>query len=142
MSMWNTELILLLLCINFTYLLLLLFIIIIEKGREKEERNINVWLPLGWPLLGTWHTIQACGPTGNPTGDPLVHRLVLNPLSHTSQGKFLKLYLIDYATTVVLISLLCPHPFSTLYSLRQPPHHCSCPWVMCINSMATPIPVL
>ena len=24
------------------------------EGREKErERNINVWLPLAWPLLGT-----------------------------------------------------------------------------------------
>ena len=25
------------------------------EGREKErERNINVWLPLSCPLLGTW----------------------------------------------------------------------------------------
>ena len=31
------------------------------KGREKErERNINVWLPLTRPLLGTWPTTQAC----------------------------------------------------------------------------------
>ena len=27
------------------------------EGREKErERNINVWLPLVRPLLGTWPT--------------------------------------------------------------------------------------
>ena len=30
------------------------------EGREKErERNINVWLPLACPLLGTW---LACNP--------------------------------------------------------------------------------
>ena len=55
---------------------------------EKErERNINVWLPLTHPPLGgTWPTTQACALTGNQTSDPLVHRLALNPLSHTSQG--------------------------------------------------------
>ena len=31
------------------------------EGREKErERNINVWLPLRCPQLGTWPTTQAC----------------------------------------------------------------------------------
>ena len=55
--------------------------------REKErKRNINVWLPLIHPLLGTWSTTQACALTGNWTSDPLVCRLALNPLSHTSQG--------------------------------------------------------
>ena len=57
------------------------------KGREKErERNINVWLPLTWPLLGTWPATQACALTGNWTGDSLVCRPALNPLGHTSQG--------------------------------------------------------
>ena len=34
----------------------------LERGerKEKEERNINVWLPLVHPLLGTWPTTQAC----------------------------------------------------------------------------------
>ena len=36
------------------------------EGREKErERNVNVWLPLVHPLLGTWLTTQACALTGN-----------------------------------------------------------------------------
>ena len=36
------------------------------EGREKErERNINVWLPLMHPQLGTWPTTQACSLTGN-----------------------------------------------------------------------------
>ena len=68
----------------FTYLIL-------ERGdgREKErERNIDVWLPLMHPLTGTWPTAQACALTGNRTTDPLVRRLALNPLSHTSQGWF------------------------------------------------------
>ena len=56
------------------------------EGREKErDRNINVWLPLACPLLGAWPTTQACALIGNQTSDPLVHRLALHPLSHTSQ---------------------------------------------------------
>ena len=57
------------------------------EGREKErERNINVWLPLVRPLLGTRPTTQACALTGSGTGDPLVRRPALSPLSGTSQG--------------------------------------------------------
>ena len=58
-----------------------------EKRREEEkERNISVWLPLARPTLGTDPTAQACALTGNQTGDLLVCRPALNPLSHTSQG--------------------------------------------------------
>ena len=58
-----------------------------ERGREGErERNINVWLPLARPQLGTWPATQACALAGNRTSDTLVHRPVLNPLSYTSQG--------------------------------------------------------
>ena len=56
--------------------------------KEKREININLWLPLVHPHLGTWPTTQACALTGNWTSNPLVHRLALNPLSHTSQGCF------------------------------------------------------
>ena len=39
-----------------------------ERGREGErERNINVWLPLVHPLLGTWPKTQACALTGDQT---------------------------------------------------------------------------
>ena len=38
------------------------------------------------PSLGTWPATQACALTGNRTGDLLVHRPALNPLSDTSQG--------------------------------------------------------
>ena len=40
-----------------------------EEERAKErERNINVWLLLKWPPLGTWPTTQTCALTGNRTG--------------------------------------------------------------------------
>ena len=36
------------------------------EGREKErERNMNVWLPLVHPLLGTWFTTQSYALTEN-----------------------------------------------------------------------------
>ena len=53
----------------------------LDRGKEREEegeRNINVWLPLMCPQLGTWPANQACALTGNQTGDPLVRRPVLN----------------------------------------------------------------
>ena len=59
------------------------------EGMEKEkERNISVWLPLMHPQTGTWPTTQAHALTGNRTGDSLVHRPALNPLSYTSQGQY------------------------------------------------------
>ena len=58
-----------------------------ERGRAGDmERNINVWLPLACPQLGTWPSTQACAVTGNWTYNSLVHRLALNPLNHISQG--------------------------------------------------------
>ena len=58
------------------------------KGRRKRGREIAMCGCLMCILLGTWSTIQAYALTGNRTRDPLVHRLALNPLSHTSQGSF------------------------------------------------------
>ena len=43
---------------------------------------------LSAPALGAWPATQACTLTGNQTSNPLLHRLVLNPLNHTSQGWF------------------------------------------------------
>ena len=50
------------------------------------EKYINR-LPLPSPLLGTWPIIQARALIGNRTTDLSVHRLALNPPSHTSQGR-------------------------------------------------------
>ena len=59
------------------------------EGERKGEKQL-VWLPLKCPLLGIWPTTQAGALTRNWTGSPLVCRPALNPLSHTSRGKFLK----------------------------------------------------
>ena len=76
-----------------TLLSFLIFYLFIfrERGRERErerEKHQCVVASHTPPTGGTtWVATQACAMTGNRTGDPLVHGLVLNPLSHTSQGK-------------------------------------------------------
>ena len=50
------------------------------------ERNIDQ-LPLTSLQLGTWPVTQACALSRNRTSNRLVHRMALNPLSHTSQGQ-------------------------------------------------------
>ena len=57
-------------CINITNGALKKYFIylILERveGREKAiDRNINVWLSLTSPVLGTWLTTQVCALTGN-----------------------------------------------------------------------------
>ena len=49
------------------------------------ERYMDQLL-LAHPPLVTWPATQACALTGDQTGDLLVPRLLLNPLSHTNQG--------------------------------------------------------
>ena len=69
----------------------------LERGEEREnerERNINMWLPLACPPAGNLAHNQACALTGNRIGDPLGHRLVLNPLNHTSQDTLHNLILL------------------------------------------------
>ena len=54
-----------------------------KRGRETSR---NMWLLLARPLLGTWPTTQVYALTGNGTGDPLVYRPALSPLSNPSHG--------------------------------------------------------
>ena len=64
-----------------------------ERRRQKErERNMDVrekyqLADCRTPQVGTRPATQACALTTNQTSDLLVHRLALNPLSHTSQGR-------------------------------------------------------
>ena len=89
---WRSE------CLFFKDFIYLFIYLFLERGegREKErKRSINVSLPLVHPLLGTWPATQACALTGNQTGDPLVCKPVLNPLSHTTQGKNFNQFLVS-----------------------------------------------
>ena len=70
---------------NFKKYFLYLFLERWEGKEKKRERNINVWLPLTHPQLGTWPSTLACALTGNQTSDAVVCRPALNLLSHTSQ---------------------------------------------------------
>ena len=49
------------------------------------ERIID-YLPVTHPQLRTWPANQTCALTGNRTGNLLVRRPELSPLSHASQG--------------------------------------------------------
>ena len=84
-----------------------LFIFREGKGGRKREResNINVWLPLMCLPLGTSPAIQICALTGNWTSNPLFHRLVLNPLRHTSRGRQKLLNLMQYH--LFILSFIC-----------------------------------
>ena len=86
------------------------------KGERKRGRKTLMCvryidqLPLAHPQLGSWPATQACALTGNRTTDSLVHRLELNPLSHTSQGFFLffffwliKKILVNYTSHEIII---------------------------------------
>ena len=57
-----------------------------EREGEKHVKDTS----FGWlshaPYWRSWPATQACALTGNRTSDLLIHRLVLKPLSHTSQG--------------------------------------------------------
>ena len=64
---WDTELVKI-------FLSFFLRFYLFSFGEGKGGRNINVWLPLVSPPLGTWPAAQACALTGNRTRDPLVHR--------------------------------------------------------------------
>ena len=78
--------------INIFYLnffLKILFVYFRQSGREGEregERHQCV-VASHAPSTGDLAATQACALTGNQTGEPLVCRLVLSPLSHTSQGR-------------------------------------------------------
>ena len=94
----------------------------LERGTEGErERNINVWLPFTCPLLGTWPATQARALTGNRTGNPLVHRHTLNPLSSTSQGGFYSYREIISWLGVVGLSGACTSSYITFKLLGMQP---------------------
>ena len=62
----------------------ILFIyLFLERGKEGEKHQCMVAFHV--PPTGDLAATQARALTGNRTGDPLVHRPALNPLSHTSQ---------------------------------------------------------
>ena len=78
---------------GFLFLSFFIFYLFIfrERGREgeREGEKHQCVVASHAPLLGTWPATQACALTGNWTGDHLIHGPVLNPISHTSQGRCL-----------------------------------------------------
>ena len=75
-------------------------------------------------------------------GNDSVTTFPIFPQNVSGYHSFFIYIFIDYAITVVQFFPLCIPPPSILHSLRQSPHPCSCPWVMCVSSLATPFPIL
>ena len=67
-----------------------------REGEREGEKHQCVVASLVRPLLGTWPETQACALTRNWTHDPLVHRSVLNPLNHTSQGSYVHIFTVGH----------------------------------------------
>ena len=65
------------------------------------ERNTD------WLLLAYCPAAQACVLTGNQTSNLLIHRLVLNPLRHTSQGIMLMLNYLEPVRFFWFYNLAC-----------------------------------
>ena len=79
-------------------------------GERKGEKHQCV-VASSAPLLGVWPTTQACALTGNQTGNTLVHRLVLNPLNHTSWGLPFSFHPISFHNYSSLLNTLEPQPY-------------------------------
>ena len=47
------------------------YLLFFYRGEGERDRNIDVWLPLVRPLLGTWPATRACALTGNRTGSSM-----------------------------------------------------------------------
>ena len=105
-----------------------------KTGRETLmcDRNID-WVLLIHPQQGTWPATQACVPTRNQTSDPSVCRLVLNPLSHTSQGYLFINYCIIYCC-YYQSTFAHPWTVSGAFSYSQPRNRETCVYsVLCWN---------
>ena len=97
------------------------------------ENSATLYFHIGTPLTGM---------IGFPARAPKYHM-------YCQKRVCLLLYILflNYISLIMLLQWpqffsLCPPPPSTPSSFRQSPHHCSCPWVMGISSLATSLPIL
>ena len=94
---------------------------------DERQRNINVWLPVMYPLLGTWPATQACDLTGNQTSNPLVLEAstqstdphqpgLVNFFMWSNIRNLLYSFIYEYPVTQILfIKKIILYPFSDLY---------------------------
>ena len=69
------------------------------------------------------------------------HRVLLSA-ALTGSSAFFNYILLIMLLQLSQFLLLCPPPPNIPFSLRQSPHHCSCPWVMPVSLLATPFPIV
>ena len=75
---WSSCLLILIFFCMFFFIVSVVKVIFREWGGREEEsqRNINVLLPLAWPILGTWPATKTCALTEIWTCNSLVHRIL------------------------------------------------------------------
>ena len=106
------------------------YLFIFREKRREEEKERNIDVPEIHQLVasrmptsgGTWPTTQACALTENRTSSLSVHRLALNPLSHTSQGYefFVCLFLLNPFTFFTQpLKLPSPLTAASLFSVSM-----------------------
>ena len=82
-----------------------LFIFRQKERRDKErERNINVWLPLACPLLGTWPATQACASNWVSNLQPFGSQASTQPTKPHQPGPFL----IFWGISILLSTVASP----------------------------------
>ena len=94
----------------FIYLVIIIFkktfylFIFRQRGREREREGKKHQFVVAsrTPLVETWLATQLCALTSIRTSDLLIHRLVLNRQSHTSQDNY------SYFFEEIQIIILCP----------------------------------
>ena len=95
------------------------------EGRENErERNINVWLPLLHPQLGTQPAPQACALTGNQTSDPYAWQVGAQSTEPQQPGLFSFIFKGTYFFSCFPFSYInsSKHRLSS-FSLITPPQY-------------------
>ena len=67
-----------------------------EGSKKETERNINVWLPLMHPLLGTWPATQACALIGNMNRQPFALQSGAQSTEPHQPGHNIPMFLVRY----------------------------------------------
>ena len=101
-----------------------------EEGREKEKaRNINVWLPLACPPLGSWPTTGMC-PDWELNQRPFGSQASAQSTEPYQPGLFLIFWGTSILFFIVVIPVYIPtnsaQGFPCLHTLTNPSHLSFC----------------
>ena len=106
-----------------------LFKILFIFGHRRRKRNVNVWLSLKHPLLGTWPATQTCALTGNRTRHSLICRLAVNHWA--TPARAMHLLQIRCIVPIQQLDFLCLKMGLRTFSLSACTHLPYCFYFLC-----------